>query len=207
MILDQIKRISLLWRRFTPLEEFLLGVLQRELPEEARRINQRRIDLINCVRRPLKWNEIMFHQMHDGRPVRDEAGMFPCRSAEDIILAQIKFSPARAQKVYTSEIVAVSGHMFSIDTHPSPKRIAFCREYILKSVKLIDDPMVECPPTLLERLRKRLPPDYDRLAGQTLSRWHVFGPSDIYRVPLENANYLLLAQSEDGTAEFLNSRS
>jgi len=207
MNLNQIKKISLLWRRFTPLEEFLLEVLQRELPEEPRRINQRRIDLINCVRRPLKWTEIMFFQLHDGKPVRDEGDMFPCRSQEEIILAQIRFMPERSQRSYTSEIIAVSGYMFSIDTHPSPKRIAFCREYILKGVKLVDDPMVECPPTLLERLRKRLPPDYDALAGQELSGWYVFGPSEIYRVPLENAHYLLLAQSENGTADFLGVRA
>ena len=206
MILNQIRKSSLLWRRFTPLEEFLLGILQRELPEKPRRINQRRIDLINRVSRCLKWTEIMFYQMRDGKPVRDEEAMFPCRSHEEIILAEIKFSPARISKVYKSEIYGVSGHMFSIVTRPSPKPISFCREYTLKSVKLVDDPMVEFPPTLLERLRKRLPPDYDDLAGQSVSRWRVFDPSDIYQVPLENANYILLAESEDGSAEYLGVR-
>ena len=207
VIANQIRRISLLWRRFTPLEEFLLAALQRELPEQPRRINQRRIDLINRVRRPLEWTEIMFYQVRDGKPVRDQQAMFPCRSPEEIVLAKIQFSPARVSQVYKSEIHAVSGHMFSIDTRPSPKSIAFCREYELMSVKLVDDPMLEFPPTLLERLRKRLPPDYEELAGRSLSRWRVFDPSDIHRVPLGNANYLLLAESEDGTAEFLGVRA
>ena len=206
MIMNQIRRISLLWRRFTPLEEFLLGVLQRELPEKPRQINQRRIDLINRVSRPLKWTEIMFYQMRNGKSVRDEESMFLYRSHEEIILAEIKFSPALTSQVYKSEIYAVSGLMFSIVTRPSPKLISFCREYTLKGVKLVDDPMVEFPPTLLERLRKRLPPDYDDLAGQSLSRWRVFDPSDIYRVPLENADYILFAESEDGSAEFLGVR-
>jgi hypothetical protein len=46
--MSTLKRISLLWRRFTPLEHFLLGVLQ-ELPGEIRQMNQRRIDLTNRV--------------------------------------------------------------------------------------------------------------------------------------------------------------
>lgn len=179
-----MRKVSLLWRRFTPLEEFLLGVLQQQLAEEPRRINQRRIDLINRVIRPLRWTEIMFYQMRNGKAVVGEEPMFLCRSHQEIILAEIRFSPELTTELWTSKIYAVRGHMFSIVTRPSPKPISFSGSFTLKGVQLVDDPMQEFPPTLLqrlhERLRERLPQDFDELEGQAISGWNVFKSSQIY---------------------------
>jgi hypothetical protein len=200
-------RLSMLWRRFTPLEKFLLGVLQRELPVEARQINQHRIDLINRVSRPTEWTEIMFYHMRSGKVVFDEEEMFSCRSSEEIVLAEITFSPAQMLQVWMSRIYSVSGCMFSIVTRPSPKPISFFREYGLKNVRLIDDPMIEFPSTVVERVRRRLPPDYDELAGKSISAWRIFDAADVYRVSLESADYVLFAEREDGSGQFLGVRA
>jgi hypothetical protein len=201
-MMNRIRRLSLLWRLFTPLEEFLLDVLQRELPDEAREINQRRIDLINHVSRPLAWTEIMFYQMRKGKVVAEEELLFRCRSRQCIVLAKIRFSPDQSPDVWTSEIHAVCGHMFSVTTRPSPMPISFCRSFTLRSVRLVDDAMMEFPPTLLERLCKRLPPDFERFAGRSVSGWAVFDRSNVYTVHLEDGDYLVFAEL-DGAASYL----
>jgi len=205
MILNLIRLVSLLWRRFTPLEEFLLGVLQQHLPEGPRRINQRRIDLINHVVRYLRWTDIQFYQMRKGKAVVDEGPLFPCRSNQEIVLAEIRFCPAGTPKVWTSRIYAVCGHMSSIVTTPSPKPISFSSPFTLKGVKLVDDPMQELPATMLERLRERLPSDFEQLAGQSIAGWDVFQPSQVYSVALDDGEYLLLAEC-GGRAAFLGVR-
>jgi hypothetical protein len=205
MILNLIRRLSLLWRRFTPLEEFLLGVLQQHLPEGPKQINQGRIDLINHVVRYLQWTDIQFYQMRKGKAVVDEGPLFPCRSKQQIVLAEIRFSPAGTAKVWTSRIYAVCGHMFSIVTSPSPKPISFSSPFTLKGVQLVDDPMQELPATLMERRRKRLPPDFEELAGQSIPGWDVFQSSQVYSVALDEGEYLLLAE-RGGHAAFLGVR-
>jgi len=205
MILNQMKRISLLWRRFTPLEEFLLDVLQRELPEEARCINQQRIDRINRVSRPLDRTEIMFYQMRWGKDVVDEEPLFPCRSQQDLILADIQFSPCNSSGVWRSQVNAVCGIMFSITTRPSPKAISFSKHFVLRSVELVDDPMQESPPTLLSRLREGLPSDFSAVAPTSVSGWSVFAESDVYAVHLNDGDYLVLAE-RGGEASFLGVR-
>lgn len=205
MLLNRIRMVSLLWRRFTPLEEFLLGVLQQHLPEGPRRINHRRIDLINHVVRFFGWTDIGFYEMRKGKAVVDEGPLFPCRSKQEIVLAEIRFSPAGTPKVWTSRICAVCGHMSRIATSPSPKPISFSVPFMLKGVELVDDPMQEWPATLFERLRQRLPSDFEEFAGQSIAGWDVFRSSQVYDVALDDGEYLLLAE-RGGSAAFLGVR-
>ena len=153
----------------------------------------------------LRWTDIQFYQMRKGKAVVGEGPLFPCRSKQEIVLAEIRFSPAGTTKVWTSRIYAVCGHMSSIVTSPSPKPISFSSRFTLKGVELVDDPMQELPATLLDRLRKRLPPDFEELAGQSIAGWDVFQSSQVYSVAWDDGEYLLLAE-RGGHAAFLGVR-
>jgi hypothetical protein len=85
------QRISLLWRRFSPLEERLLPTVRGTLPPDALPTFDGQVAAINHVQRLPEWTEIDFYHRRLGKIDWSDVPMFP-RTGE-FPLADVRFSP------------------------------------------------------------------------------------------------------------------
>jgi hypothetical protein len=129
-------RLSLLWRRFTPIEESILAEVEHVLPAACREkfVKQRRA--INKVQRILDWTEINFYSMRDGTVNWEPSIAF--RNRGEVELAEVRFSIGRRD--FHSTIWAISGHVFSLVTRPSIKPYAFQKITAIRKVALLSNP-------------------------------------------------------------------
>ncbi len=87
-----VQRLSLLWRRFSPLEERLIAAVCGALPEPAQPIFEAQIAGITLVQRLPGWTEIDFYRRRSGRTDWSDIPAFP-RTGE-FPLAEVRFSVA-----------------------------------------------------------------------------------------------------------------
>ena len=129
------QRLSLVWRRFSPLEEKLLGAVRNVLPLRAQDIFDAQVAAITLVQRHP--NEICFYRMVSRKVDWSSIPSFP-RTGE-FQLADVLFR-VRGQK-YKATLTSIRGHIFDFAILPNPKAIAFSDWDDAPSARLLADPL------------------------------------------------------------------
>ena len=123
-----LKRLSLLFSRFSPVEKTLLEAVEKALPGEEARLFRSQLGAVNQVQRILDWTEIDFYCLRFMRVIAwNPTVLFPNRS--EFILARIAFTADG--KELESAVWAVSGHLFSIETEGGLKKYAFSERKVM----------------------------------------------------------------------------
>ena len=91
------QRISLFWKAFTPLEDFLLNHLLNNIDTDLKNITAHQINSITKTQRLLDWSEINYYCSKF-----DEKFKYP--NTNEIILAVIYFRVKGENKKYKSKI-------------------------------------------------------------------------------------------------------
>ena len=132
------QRFSLMWRRFSPLEERLIGAVRAVLPPQAQTIFDAQISGITLVQRlPPHWAEISFYRRRHGKVDWSDVPAFP-RTGE-FRLAEVQFSVGGRR--HKATLTSISGHIFDFTVIPSPKAIAFAEWNAAPSARLLSDPL------------------------------------------------------------------
>ena len=185
-----IRRLSLLWKRFTPLEERLFVEIRHVLPTEAQPIFDAQVAAINHVQRlPPSWGEIDFYR----RPDWSGVPLFPC--TDEFRLAKVRFRVGG--RPYKAVLSSISGHIFDFAITPGPKAVAFEAWDGTATCVLLGDPLraptgTREPETLPAAWQEFL----TRHAGEQPSGWVLHDARTAYRVVLNDAQYLILAERE-----------
>ena len=188
--MDLIQRISLIWKRLTPLEEFLLKEFLNQTYPEAKRVTELQINSITKTSRYLKWNEILFY-----RKKIDGIERYP--NLQEIVLVKIIFRPKGNKKKWIARIYSVQGYLFSIHINPSPKKISFMKDYELIALTLVDNPMNPMDYSYLEKLYKRLPVELVQLEGQVVNNWIIFRKEEVYGISFDTGELFCVAERND----------
>jgi len=184
------RRLSLFWKRFSPLEEWLLTEVRKLLPAEAHPVFDAQVAAINHVQRmPPSWGEIAFYCRNNWTGVP----MFPC--TDEFRLAEIKFRIGG--RAYKADLSCISGHIFDFAITPGPKKVAFEPWESEPVSVLLRDPL-RAP--MGRKETESLPPQWrDFLAqhaGDGVHGWVLYDETTAYRVVLYDAQYLILAERE-----------
>ena len=185
------QQLSLLWKRYTPLEEQLFAAVHAALPEPARLIYDAHVAAIAKVQRILQWNEIDFYLKDKGRGLP----LFPCK--DEINIAEVRFSAKR--QMYRATLGCVAGRVFDFHIHPAPKDIAFSRWDAPPTVMLLDDPLrlsadSKLAAIILPQWRTYL----DAHGSDCPPNWTLYDEHSAHRAALEQGEFLLLAESWEG---------
>lgn len=188
--MNMFQRISLFWKTFTPLEDFLLNQLLRHLQTDARNTTEIQINSITKTQRYLNWNEISFYSRNPDQIIK-----YP--NTQEIVLANIEFKPKGTKKKCNAKIYSVNGRLFSININPSPKKICFLKDFEIISLALIDNPMDPLANSNLVKLYNLLPEEFSKFEGKTINNWNIKRKDEIYGVPTNVGDLFCLAQRED----------
>ncbi len=160
-----LESLSLLWRRFSPLEERLLSVVRGVLPAQAQPIFDAQADAVTLVQRaPPSWTEICLYRMFRGRADWSGVPMFPC--TDEFRLAEVVFR-SRGQR-YRSTLTSISGHIFDFATTPGPKAASFAPWEANVTARLLSDPLRA--PTG-SRDPEPIPAIWQRMLAENPARW------------------------------------
>jgi hypothetical protein len=133
------QRLSLMWRRFSPLEERLLAAVRAALPAEAQAVFDAQIGGITLVQRlPPHWAEISFYRRRHGKVDWSEVPAFPRTS--EFGLAEVQFSVGGQR--YKATLTCINGHIFDFMVIPSPKAISFADWDAAPSARLLSNPLM-----------------------------------------------------------------
>jgi hypothetical protein len=114
-----LDRLSLLWRRFTPLEERLLAAVRSVLPDDVQLLFDGQVAAITRVQRlPPTWSEIDFYCLRLGKVDWSCAPSFPC--TDEFRLAEVRFQAAGAS--YRAVLTCGAGHIFDFAITPGPRQ-------------------------------------------------------------------------------------
>lgn len=184
------QRLSLLWGRFTPLEQRLLAAVRGVLPAQAQPAFDGQVAAITLIQRLPGWTEIAFYRRRRWKTDWDGVPLFP-RTAE-FPLAEVRFTVAGRR--YKATLTSIGGHIFDFGITPSPKDVAFADWDGAPTVRLLGDPLAA------EALR---PPEpipgawRDFLArhrAQTTGGWTLHDAGTAHRVTLDEGEFLVLAE-------------
>ena len=183
------QRLSLLWRRFSPLEEQLFGTIRSVVPDDARAVFDAQVDAVNHVQRLPGWVEIDYYRRRSGRVDWSGVRMFP-RTAE-FQLARVEFSVGGR---YRATLSCIAGHIFDFSIAPAPRAIAFEAWDAAGTARLLGDPRhagLEGPAlSLLDRWTRAL----DAIRSDVGSDWILHDSRTAYRVTLEEGEFVVLAE-------------
>ena len=186
------KRLGLMWRRFSPLEEHLLAAVRSVLSPEARAIFDAQMSGITLVQRlPPHWAEISFYRRRHGRVDWSDVPAFP-RTGE-FRLAEVQFSASGRR--HKATLTSIGGHIFDFTVTPSPRAIAFSEWDDLPSVRLLADPLVADSASE----RHPIPESWrDVLARhrEVARDWTLHDSETAYRIALAEGDFLVLAERE-----------
>jgi hypothetical protein len=191
------RRLSLFWKRFSPLEERLLTEVRKVLPGEAQPLFDAQVAAINHVQRlPPSWSEIDFYCRPDWRRV----SLFPC--TDEFRLAEVKF--CIAGRSYKAVLSSIKGHIFDFAITPGPKAVAFEPLEPKPSSALLRDPLrastgAKEPESLPLQWQNFLA----RRSGDRPDGWVLYDETTAYRVVLNDAQYLILAGAKDLSSFFI----
>ena len=197
-MLPRLERLSLLWRRFSPLEERLLEAARHALAPSARAIFDAQVAAITKVQRHPEWTEIAFYRIRRGKVTWDDVPLFPRR--EELPLLEVRFRAAG--RPYKARVTAIDGHIFDFAITPSPKGVAFAEWEGHPTVTVLSDSEdrsapapVEVVPNawrdfLAEALSARGVPDALRIHPD----WALHGDGEAYRIALDEGEFLVLAE-------------
>jgi hypothetical protein len=195
------RRLSLLWRRFTPIEEAVFAEVEKALPAGCKEKFVRQRQAINRVQRILDWTEINFYSVRRGAVNWEPSIAF--RNRGELELAEIRFSIQRRD--FRSTLGAVTGHVFSLVTRPSIKPYAFQKITAISEVTLLNDPE---DASGNPAMRFSLPSSYLAWMGvcerREVNGWAVCDEGQAYVVHLSDGDYAVLAVREG--VEYLMAR-
>jgi hypothetical protein len=187
------QRLSLLWRRFSPLEERLIAAVREVLPPQAQPIFDAQMAGVTLVQRlPPHWMEISFYRRRHGKVDWSGIPTFP-RTGE-FRLAEVQIS-VRGRR-YKATLTCIGGRVFDFTVRPSPKAIAFADWDASPSARLLSDPMrmesANEPQPIPESWREFLA----RRQGSSLGDWTIHDPQTAFRTDLTEGEFLVLAERE-----------
>ena len=189
-----IERLTLLWKRFTPLEEHLLSEIRTVLPPAAHATFDAQLAAINRVQRlPPSWSgDLALYRMRRGKV--DWSGV------PSFALYRVKFAWPRsgslsAASTIRAALLSVAGRVFELSDKPSSETCGVCRVGGGAEGHALGGP--DAP---VEQARHRTSA---RGVGRVLGQWSTCIRLDLagsscpaYRVTLEDGEYLVLAERE-----------
>jgi len=123
-----LQRLSLLWKRFTPLEEQLFAQIRTVLPHSMQRIFDAQVAAINHVQRlPPAWNEIDYYCRRGGRNYWNTVRTFPC--TDEFHLAEVVFHVEG--KRYRATLTSIGGHIFDFAILQAPAVRRFRHDFAI----------------------------------------------------------------------------
>jgi hypothetical protein len=195
------QRLSLLWRRFSPLEERLLAAVREVLPPQAHPTFDAQVAGITLVQRLPHWTEISFYRRQHGKVDWSSIPTFP-RTGE-FPLAEVRFSAEG--RPYKATLASIDGHIFDFTVTPSPKAVAFAVWDATPSSRLLSDPLI----AESARAPERMPVEWSEFLARRPERphpddWTFHDADTAYRTTLDEGEFLVLA--ERGGDEFVMHR-
>lgn len=176
---------------FLPLERALLDAVADALGNDVGRRLRQQLNAVGYVQRPLDWTEINLYNSRDGRTPWPESVLFANRS-DDLKLGRVRFSVEG--KTFTTDLHAVRGHVFSLVTRPSPRRVA-TKQLIITRVEILTDPDDSTTggrsPALLPRSYLKF---VESCGTGSFRGWTVLPASETYRVSLPQGDFWVLAE-------------
>ena len=188
------RRLTLLWRTFTPVEKAILEAVADSIPSEARPKIRRQIQSINRVQRILDWTEINLYCARRGKVAWPDEAMFDNQG--EFELAKLPFSAAGRE--FESTLWCVGGHVFSLVIRPSIK--PFCFEIPAGlTVELVSDPTSAGPRS--PDLTAYLPESYLSFphgvsTDEPINGWLVRRPSETHQVHFAAGDFIVLAERD-----------
>lgn len=185
-----IQRLSLLWRRFSPLEERLIAAVREILPERAQPIFDAQIAGITLVQRLPRWTEIDFYRRRKGQTDWSDVPAFP-RTGE-FPLAEVRFTVAKRR--YKATLYSIGGHIFDFAITPGPKAVAFVAWDGPASTRLLADPLVVDSSRMPEPIPVAWREFLAHRQGARPGGWTFHDADTARRVTLEEGEFLILAE-------------
>lgn len=188
------RRLTLLWRTFTPVEEAILEAVADSIPPEAEPKIRRQIQSINRVQRILDWTEINLYSARRGKVTWPDESLFDNQG--EFELAKLRFSAAGRE--FESSLWCVGGHVFSLIIRPSIKPFCFEIPDCL-TVELVGDPTSSGPRSV--ELTAYLPESYLSFANEVstdepINGWLVRRPSETHQVHFAAGDFIVLAERD-----------
>lgn len=188
------QRFTLLWKRFSPLEERLLASVRAVLPSGARPLFDAQVAAITRVQRlPPSWNEISFYRIRRGKVDWSEVAAFPC--TDEFRLAEVRFTIKG--KRYKASLDCIAGHIFDLTITPSPKKVCFSSWDEEPIARLLEDPLRA--PTGL-KLPESIPSAWKDVlkvhGGRSQSDWSLYDETEAYRIALNEGEFLVVGEKE-----------
>jgi hypothetical protein len=183
-------RLSLCWRRFSPLEERLIAAVREVLPPQAQPIFDAQVAGITLVQRLPQWTEIDFYRRRKGKVDWSDIPAFP-RTGE-FPLAEVRF--AVANRRYKATLSSIGGHIFDFGITPSPKAVAFLAWDAPPSTRLLADPLVVDSSRMPEPIPIAWREFLAHLQGPRPGEWTFHDADTARRVRLEDGEFLILAE-------------
>jgi len=167
-----------------------LTEVRKVIPIAAQPVFDAQVAAINRVQRlPPSWGEIDFYC----RPDWTGVALFSC--TDEFRLAEVKFRIAGC--AYKAVLSSISGHIFDFAITPGPKQVAFEVWEGAPTSVLLRDPL-RAPNGSKEP--ESLPVEWQnflaRHSGDRRYGWVLYDETTAYRVVLNDAQYLLLAERE-----------
>jgi hypothetical protein len=184
------ERFSLLWRRFSPLEEQLIAAVRNVLPPQAQIIVDAQVAAITLVQRHP--NEICFYRILSGKTDWSGVPNFPRTS--ELRLAEVRFR-ARGQG-YKATLTSIRGHAFNFTIFPSPKAIAFANWDSAASARLLSDPLTVESPDESEPMPSSWREFLARPQSGATNEWKLHDSGSAYRTAFADGEFLVLAERE-----------
>lgn len=179
---------------FLPLEVALLRAVAERLLPQARAKMEAQMNATRFIHRYLDWNDVELAPRKRNEPPTQWPTdcLFKNRS-DDLKFARVRFE-VKNQK-FTTHLHSVAGHVFSIVTRPSPKKVSKFIPENIEVVILVDPDQAE----VVDTLGSNAHPTYLQYvashgAGPT-GAWLVHAPESAYRVDLSEGCFWVVAES------------
>jgi hypothetical protein len=182
--------LSLLWGRFSPLEERLIAAVREVLPPQAQPIFDAQVAGITLVQRLPQWTEIDFYRRRKGKVDWSDIPAFP-RTGE-FPLAEVRFAVAKRR--YKATLSSIGGQIFGFGITPSPKAVAFVAWDAPHSTRLLADPLVVDSSRMPEPIPVAWREFLAHRQGARPGEWTFHDADTARRVALEDGEFLILAE-------------
>lgn len=188
------KRLSLLLKTFTPVEERLLDEIYKALPEHIRGVYLEQTQSINKVQRYLDWTEINFYHFREGKS--DWRSVQKFRRTDEFTLASVGY---RIRGIdFKTTLKGVAGHIFSLITRPSIKQYSFEEIETIHSVRIHDDPTFLASKEI--PTRDKLPPAYlEHIENEgiySIGGWNILEIKEVCQISLSTGDFLIFAERQ-----------
>ena len=188
------QRLSLLWRRFSPLEEQLVAAVRDVLPPAVLPIYDAQVSAVNHVQRLPGWSEIDLYRRRLGRVDWSGVPMFP--RAGEFPLADVAFSAN--DRRYKATLTCIAGHIFDFAIVPAPRSAAFAAWDAPPAARLLSDPSASGATGPGEPIAERWLQFLARASAHDTTGWTLHDRNSAYRVAVDDAQFLVLAERAGG---------